>query len=318
MSKRSELLRQERYAEYQDFLESKKKGQKSIAEIRREMAREREQEIRNTHNITNTSRQAQGQSSTDYDSLRHRKREEERQYRGAMHYDGGSSRPEEEEREHRARRRWNNEAPPHPITTHQRVRFDDRGGGRESEITNRGYSSRGWEEDERELMTWARGGGGGGGGHIGSRNRSGDSGMRYRQERERARARTPPDVESPRKRVDQDDQKSAKMRSISAPSVHGGAAGSSAGGIFALGGRREEDSAETKRNKQREYAEILRAQIKEREEAKERERVKEEMVVMEVRDAEDEKPPSLRNRQTSQKSTRDMREEHHYKERYIL
>ena len=262
------------------------------------MAREREQEINSqstTNTNTSTNRQTQGQSSTmsdAYNSMRNRKREEERQYRGATYYDNGSR----EEGEQRVRRRWNDEAP--PPTTRQRVRFDER--GRESEITNRGYSQ-GWEEDERELMTWAHGGG--------NRSRSGDG--RYRQER--ARARTPPEVESPRKRIDQDAQKMAKMRSISAPTVHS-ANSHSSGGIFALGGR-EEDSAETKRNKQKEYAEMLRAQIKEREEAKERERVKEEM--MEVRDAEDEKP-SLRNRQISQKSTNDEKEVHHYKERYCF
>ena len=304
MSKKSELLRRERHAEYQDFLESRKKAPRSIAEVRREMAQEREQEIHNSQSTTNTntSTNRQTQGHVDYDSLRNRKREEERQYRRATYYDNGRGR--EEEGEHRStRRRWNNEAlPPHPSgATHQRVRFEERGGGGGSEITNRGYS-RGWEDEERELMTWARGGGG-------SKNRSGDG--RYRQER--ARARTPPEVESPRKRIDQDAQKTAKMRSISAPSVQGGI---SNGGVFALGlGRREEDNAETKRNKQREYAEMLRTQIKEREEAKERERVREEM--MEVRDAEDEKPSSsLRNRQTvSQKSTHDKRELHHHKER---
>ena len=155
-------------------------------------------------------------------------------------------------------------------------------------------------------MTWARDGRSG--------SKSGDG--KYR--RERTRARTPPNIESPRKKIDQDEQKLAKMRSISAPTVQGGT--SRVGGIFALGlGGREEDSAETKRNKQREYAEMLRAQIKEREETKERERVRnekeEEEGMMEVRDAEDEKPSSLRSRQTSRKSLHDEREVHHYKER---
>ena len=303
MSKRSELLRQERHVEYQNFLESRRKAPKSIAEIRREMAHEREQEI-SSRSATNTnssaSRQTQDQSSTvsnDYDSIRNRKRDEERQYRGATYYDNGSR----EEGEQRARRRWIDEAP--PPSTHQRVRFEERGNG--SEITNRGYS-RGWEEDERELMTWARSGGGGNRHMQGSRN--GES----RNRQHLARARTPPEVESPRKRVDQDAQKLAKMRSISAPVVHD----HYSGGIFGLGGR--EDSAETKRNKQKEYAEILRAQIKEREEAKERERVKEE--IMDVRDAEDEKP-SLRNKssgQISRKSERDEKEEYLYKERYEI
>ena len=305
MSQKSELLRQERHAEYQDFLESRKKVPRSIAEVRREMAREREQEIHNSQSTTNTNtstnRQTQGQ--TDYDSLRNRKREEERQYRGATYYDNGRGR--EEEGEYRStRRRWNDETPPPPhpsSTTHQRVRFDERGGGG-SEITNRGYS-RGWEDEERELMTWARGGGG-----NRSKSRNGDG--RYRQEH--ARARTPPEVESPRKRIDQDAQNKAKMRSISAPSVQGGI---SNGGVFALGlGRREEDNAESKRNKQREYAEVLRTQIREKEEAKERERAKEDM--MEVRDAEDDKPSSLRSRQSvSQKSIHDEREVQHHKER---
>lgn len=305
MSKKSELLRRERHAEYQDFLESRKKAPRSIAEVRREMAREREQEIHNAPSTTNTntSTNRQTQGHMDYDSLRNKKREEERQYRGATYYDNGRGR-EEEEGEHRStRRRWNDEAPPpHPSgATHQRVRFNERGGGGGSEIMNRGYS-RGWEDEERELMTWAHGGGG-----NSRKSRSGDG--RYRQER--ARAKTPPEVESPRKRIDQDAQNKAKMRSISAPSVQGGI---SNGGVFALGLGGREDNAETKRNKQREYAEMLRTQIKEREEAKERERVREEM--MEVRDAEDEKPSSLRNRQTvSQKSTHDERELHHHKER---
>ena len=301
MSKRSEVLRQERYAEYQDFLESRKKAPKSIAEIRREMAHKREQEISSqsaSNTNSSTNRQTQGQSSTvsdAYDSLRSRKREEERQYRGATYYNNG-------EGEQRARRRLNDEAP--PPTTHQRVRFKEKRGGGVNEIKNRGYS-RGWEEDERELMTWAHGGGS-------NRQQESRNGSRSRQHL--ARARTPPEVESPRKRGDQDAQKSAKMRSISAPVVHDHYSDNS-GGIFGLGGR--EDNAETKRNKQKEYAEILRAQIKEREEAKERERVREEM--MEVRDTEDEKP-SLRNknsRQISQKSAHDDEmEEYRYKERY--
>ena len=58
------------------------------------------------------------------------------------------------------------------------------------------------------------------------------------------------------------------------------------GGVFGLGGRSEE-SLESRRNKQKEYADILRAQIREREEARERERAKEEKMV--VKDAEEEK-----------------------------
>jgi hypothetical protein len=111
----------------------------------------------------------------------------------------------------------------------------------------------------------------------------------------------------------------AKMRSISAPSVQGGINSvSGGGGVFGLGlGGREENSAVTKRNKQREYAEMLRTQIREKEEAKERERVKEGM--MEVRDTEDEKPASLQNRQTvvSRRSIHDEREMHHHRERYF-
>ena len=89
--------------------------------------------------------------------------------------------------------------------------------------------------------------------------------------------------------------------------------------MFAALGGRQEKSVEAKRNKQKEYAEILRAQIKEREEAKERERVKEEM--MDVRDAEDEKLPSIKNKNSGQSytSTRDEREEEYrYKERYVI
>ena len=295
MSKRSELLRQERQAEYQDFIKSRGTAPKSIADIRREMAHEREREI-GSRDVTNTStsanRQRQGQSSTafnDYDSLRNRKREEERQYRGATYYDNGSR--EQEESDYRPRRRWNDEAPPH-----QRVKFEERRGGG-NEMTNKG-SSRGWEEDDRDLMTWARGG-----------NRGNRSSGRNRQQV--ARARTPPDVESPRKKID---QKLAKIRSISAPVVHDHY-GDGFGGISALGSR-EEDSMETKRNRQKEYAEILRAQIKEREEAKERERVREE--VMDVKDAENEKPSSLKNKNSEQnrKSAHDEREEYRYRERY--
>ena len=282
MSMRSERLRQERQEEYQDFLKMKERAPKSVAEIRRDMAHEREQEIgSNDHAIADRSdeRQTQDWSRTvsDYNSLRNQRLEEERQYRGATLGNGGEEIP------YRARRRWDDEPP------QQRVRFEERG---KSEVMNRGYT-RGWEEDEQELMTWARGQG---------------------QNRHIARTRTPPDVESPRTKVNRDAHKSAKMRSISAPVVHDHHGnGNGSNGILGLGGG-VDASMETRRNKQKEYAEILRAQIKEREEAKQRERVKEEL-----QDLKDRKDDVMSREKTEQslKSVHDDKE-YHRKERSVL
>ena len=272
MAMRSDRLRQERQEEYQHFLKGKAAAPKSVAEIRRQMAREREQEI-GSH-----SRQAQGQSSTlsDYDSLKREKLEEERQYRGEA-YERGN--------DHRPRRRWDDNSPPQ-----QRVRFEDRGDTKPTAIRG---NSRGWEEDEQALMSWAR--------SRGQENKPQQTG----------RARTP---ESPRSKVNQDAQKSTnKLRSISAPVVHSNSTGSGIGGVFGLGGRSEE-SLETRRNKQKEYAETLRAQIREREEARERDRAKEEL--MAVKDAEEDRVPH-KSDDRSQRSSHDTRQ-HQHRERYGL
>ena len=287
MTMRSERLRQERNSEYQDFLKKRESGPKSVSEIRRQMAQERDQEI-SSHPAPkgDMDRQAQGQSSgvSSYNSLKNQKLREERQYRGAA-----LESDKEASIQDGPRRRWNDEAPPH-----HRVRFDER---EQNEITSRVHS-RGWDEDERELMSWARGHG---------------RGQESKSSRQTVRARTPPEMESPRTKVNQDANKSAKMRSISAPVVHGGGGG----GIPGLSGRAE-DSVEVRRNKQKEYAEILRAQIREREEAKERERVKEEL--MEVKDVEEAKSSKKIERirdERNRRSTRDVKEEYHEKQRYI-
>ena len=278
MSKRSERLRQERQAEYRDFLKIKEKAPKSVAEIRRDMAHNREKEITSSAatNTGTTDRQAQGPSSTvsSYDSLKSQRLEEERRYRGAVLEN------DLEENTHRPRKQWNDEAP-----LQQRVRFE------ESRAKNRG-TSRGWEEDEQELMSWAQGQGRGGGSksqHV-------------------TRARTPPEVDNPRTKVDQDAHQSAKPRSISAPVIH---ASSSSGGILGLG-RGTEVSAETKRNKQKEYAEILRAQIREREEAKERERVRQEL--LDVVDTEDDRLSKVKE-EINLKSMHEVKKEQRQKER---
>lgn len=281
MSKRSEHLRQERQAEYRDFLKIKEKAPKSVAEIRREMAHDREKEIASSTatNTDTTDRQAQAPSSTvsSYDSLKSQRVKEERRYREAM------LESDQEDGTHRPRRKWNDEAP-----LQQRVRF------KESGVMNSG-TSRGWEEEEQELMSWARGQGHGRGGS---------------KSRHVTRARTPPEVESSlRTKVNQDAHQSAKMRSISAPVIH---ENSSSGGILGLG-RRTEDSAETRRNKQKEYAEILRAQIREREEAKARERVRQES--LDVVDTEDDRLSKAKE-ERSIKSMHEMKKEQRQRERY--
>lgn len=104
--------------------------------------------------------------------------------------------------------------------------------------TKRETNTQKWDDEERDLMQWAR-------------------------ERRRHRVPTPPIYESPRKHEKDTDRSS--LRSISAPVV--------AEGIAGLGAR--EDPA-TRRNRQREYAEELRAQIREREEARQRERLEQQ------------------------------------------
>ena len=287
MTTRSERLRQERQAEYQDFLKNKEKTPSSIADIRRDMAREREREIgsQSVARETNGDRLLQGQSSrlSDYNSLKSKRLEEEHQYRGAP-FDRAR-----EEGVHRPRRQWN-EGPP----SRQRVRFEE---NRRNEVANNG-SSLGWEEDEKELLSWARGRGQGG------------------KSRPVPRSRTPPEIESPRRNVNRDVHISVKMRSISAPVVHD-QYGGRGGGIPGLGGGAG-DSMEAKRNKQKEYAEILRAQMREREEAKERERAKEEL--LDVDDVEVSRSTQKRERivekKQDQKSSLDVKKEYHPKERY--
>ena len=107
-------------------------------------------------------------------------------------------------------------------------------------LKNKAYSQQ-WEDEEQKLVKWAR-----------NQNRS-------NSQAHRNRAPTPPTYESPHKRgyhqhVD-DDHKS--MRSISAPVIAGG-----------FGTR--DVNPQAQRDKQRRYAEELRAQIREKEEAKQK------------------------------------------------
>ena len=163
-----------------------------------------------------------GPSGDHYLDLKEQRLAEERHYKGQLH-DSPRTRAFSDSI---GRRRWDEEQPSH------RVRFED-----DSHFARgRGPTSQRWEDDERELMQWAK-----------SKGQS------------RHRLPTPP-YESPRKQEARPGKGS--QRSISAPVI--------AEGIAGLGVR---DDPVALRNRQQEYAEELRAQIREREEARKREKM---------------------------------------------
>ena len=194
---------------------------RSISVIRQQMQMEREEELGSRGS---EMRQTNGyyprrplEPPDDYYSTtREQRMAEERQYRGQTH-DNPSG-----ESSGFGRKRWDDEP------RHQ-VRFES------DPYPGKARGLR-WEDEEKELMQWAKSHG------I----------LKSRQ------VPTPPLYESPRKQVPRDD---SHMRSVSAPVVPEGIAG--------LGVK--EDPV-VRRNKQREYAEELRAQMREKEKAKQREK----------------------------------------------
>ena len=172
----------------------------------------------------------------DYLSMREKRLAEERQYQDQMYrnpeLDSYSS-----DFSHR-RKQWDE----NPLENRQ-VRFKD-----DSAPYGTRNRTQKWDEEERELIQWAK-----------SQGRLNDGRLRHR-------APTPPIYESPQKRERERENEGHKsLRSISAPVV--------VEGIAALGAR---DDTKTRQMKQKKYAEELRAQIREKEEAKQRERMDED------------------------------------------
>ena len=221
-----------------------------MAEIRRQMSRERESELTGYESARAWNKGAERREfirrtplndtlhgsppREDYFSMREKRRAEERQYRGQMQRN-----PEMGEYTSdygRRRLRWGEDPP----DNHQvRFRVDNDLGPYDTR-----HRTQRWDDEERELIEWAK-----------SQGNLNDG-------KPRNRAPTPPTYESPRKQESDEGQKS--LRSISAPVV--------AEGIAALGMR---DHSRTKQMKQKQYAEELRAQIREKEKAKQREKMEE-------------------------------------------
>lgn len=239
----------------------------SVAEIRRQMSRERERELAGYESARAGSKGAERRElydrtplndalhgsppKEDYFSMREKRRAEERQYRGQMQRN-----PEMGEYTSdysRRRLRWGEDP-----SDNRQVRF--RVDNDSSPYNTRNRTQR-WDEEERELIEWAK-----------SQGNLNDG-------KPRNRALTPPTYESPQKKERDKGQKS--LRSISAPVV--------AEGIAALGMR---DSSRTKQMRQKQYAEELRAQIREKEKAKQREKL-EELVA---------KPGNIQGSNTTDKS----------------
>ena len=194
-----------------------------------------------------------------YSELREQRRGEERHYRGHLH-----------NHDTRRQQRWDeDEQPSH------RVRFEDNA----HSTQGRGPNSLRWDDDERELMQWAR-----------SKGRGNDH--------PRHRLPTPP-YESPRKQEGRRGKES--LRSISAPVI--------AEGIAGLGARNDPAA---QRKRQREYAEELRAQIREREEARQREKMERQgespkRGITHAMEAQERRPPGLSDKPPGHSSSRNGR-----------
>ena len=291
-----ERLRRERQADYQEYLRSRQcnvtatshkpnstsstrvysdysdvgvpsdirggsKSVSSVSEKRWSLAKEREEELVGRGSSATLERAAwkeggrmEGRPSRrreeppaleaadvcHFNHHREHRLEEERRYGGHFHESlsptfGDRSRGRLEERVGARRGRAKDEG------GERQVRFD----GRDENMGVGGVGRRGeerrrkWDEEEEDLVQWARGQG---------RSR-GTIGRK-------PRTRTPPLYAPPPRK-----QTMKESRSISAPVI--------AGGITALGAG---EGLESKRRRQREYAEQLEAQMREREEAKARER----------------------------------------------
>ena len=173
----------------------------------------------------------------DYLSMREKRLAEERQYQDQMY-----TNPELDTHSSdfsRRRKQWDQ----NPLEARQ-VRF------RDEPYSTRNRTQR-WDEEERELIQWAK-----------SQGHSNDGRPRYR-------APTPPIYESPQKQEREMESGGHKsLRSISAPVI--------VEGIAALGAR---DDTRTRQMKQKKYAEELRTQIREKEEAKRKERMDEHVIM---------------------------------------
>lgn len=141
---KSDRLRRERQSEYLDY--TRKAGsygpnrgggfgsnpkraapstpKKSVAEIRKNMSREREQEIHRNRPGPGSKNQ-EPKRGDDYAAMRERKLAEERQYRGKVRYHDDRRR-QDEDSEHPPRARFGNDRQRH------------------------------WEEEEMDLMEWTR------------------------------------------------------------------------------------------------------------------------------------------------------------------
>ena len=259
----------------------------TLAEIRRQMQREREEEVGRTDvgwaetedprsqlRGSNASRRwpggelssrrkdsgltgERGPSGDHYLELKEQRRAEERHYRGQLH--SGDI----------ERQRWGEDE--QPIS--HRVRFEDDA----HSTRGRGPNPRRWEDDERDLMQWAR-------------NKGRANGY------PRNRLPTPP-YESPRKQ--EDGRGDESLRSVSAPVI--------AEGIAGLGAR---DNPVALRRRRQEYAEELRAQIREREEARQREKMERQGAspkrgITHTVEAPERRPPGLGDKPPGHSSSRD-------------
>lgn len=224
-----------------------------ITELRQQMQQEREMELSRLGRTSEPPSDGDGghrprvqRDSDHYSNVREQRLAEERQYREQAYDD---PRIGVYQRGIQPGRRWDENEPP----SRHRVRFDESGSDRSSGP----HPPRSWDDEEKELMSWARG-----------RGRQAGQG--------RGRALTPPGYESPQKQAM---PANSRLRSISAPVV--------AEGITSIGAR--DDSK--KRDRQRQYAEELRAQIREKEEMKRKEKL--DSQEHSPRERPDKKPPSV-------------------------
>ena len=205
----------------------------SLAEARKELARQREQELiaharsgfsssgeEGERRRTRQQRHAEPVYPS-YQDIRERKLADEKLYHGEAF--------ENAPQQHLKHRQSHD----------HRVQFED------ERNAFRGRQGSGWDDDETGLVQWAR-----------ERAR-----LRPQNEPVRSRAPTPPTYQSPPSK--QNDGIEEVLRSISAPVFP-------AGGIATLGQRVVTESA--KKSQQRKYAEELQAQIREKNEAKRKER----------------------------------------------
>ena len=173
-------MRRERQVEYQEFLRHKHSSTRSVAEIRKDLAHEREKELNHKEA---KSDQRKDPEYNDYSSFKDKKRVEE-QYQGQVHDD-------QSQRSSNRRKQWNDYD-----DDDSKVRFED------VDHSERRQNRSTWDEEERELMQWTR-----------NQAHSSASHIPWRNHR---RSQTPPSFD-PQHASGVDSKTS--IRSISAPSV---------------------------------------------------------------------------------------------------